>query len=168
MIRWTGTKWTNELATSSAIAIQRRVPLVFHTTFHPPHPAPPTRHPAMRLAAFSTLSFAAAGAVILRALSLRAFQFFPAMVHVSKSGGSVLVLLSAAFAIGIALGKAAVWAIFGGLRAVEVEVRLGVSFREGAGEMDQRVLKINSVVPLFSVSTSMRDHGSQLQKHAWQ
>ncbi|KAI9030605.1 hypothetical protein DFJ74DRAFT_475618 [Hyaloraphidium curvatum] len=75
----------------------------------------------MRLAAFSAASFAAAIFVVLRSLAARAFQFFPAMVHLSKSGGSVLVLLAAAFAVGINAGRRAVRAVFGPLRAVEVE-----------------------------------------------
>lgn len=75
----------------------------------------------MRFAAFSALTLATAAGVLVRALALREFQWFPALVLVSKSGGSVLALLGALLTIGVAAGRGLVWAVFGGLRAVEVE-----------------------------------------------
>ncbi|KXS20693.1 hypothetical protein M427DRAFT_51675 [Gonapodya prolifera JEL478] len=74
----------------------------------------------MRLAFFGTLSSMLSALVLINAWLERG-AFFPAAIHVSRSGASVLVLLNWLLFVAIVLGRGLLRLFFGQLRVLEVE-----------------------------------------------
>merc|ERR1712159_36163 len=74
----------------------------------------------MRLAIYALVSFAATIAVVVHAI-IRRGQFYPAVIYLSSSKTSLLVLGNAIFTMVVIAGKTAKSIFFGTLREVEIE-----------------------------------------------
>eukprot|EP00842_Homolaphlyctis_polyrhiza_P005925 jgi/Hompol1/6333/HPOL_001501-RA len=74
-----------------------------------------------RLTLFGVASTTLSAAVVANAFVRRNGQFFPACVHITQSGGSLMVLSSMAIYVTIVVGRLLQMALFGELRAIEVE-----------------------------------------------